>query len=116
MRRLLFITAAATALTAGALAPSAAAPLSSPAGLRSSIVDTNAIQNVAICFYIDGWNGPGLYDCGFRHRRGHGWHGRRNDHQVRGHNDHGRHGGHNDHGNHSGNHNSHNFSTDGRGR
>ena len=99
MRRLLFITAAATALTAGALTPSAvAAPLGLRPDLRSSLDDMNPIQNVAICFYIDGWNGPGLYDCGFRHRRGHGWHGRRDDHHSRGHNDHGGRGSYNDHG------------------
>jgi hypothetical protein len=113
MRRLLFIAAAATALTAGAFIPSAsAAPLGAPAGLRPSLDDMNPIQNVAICFYIDGWNGPGLYDCGFRHRHGRGWHGRRDDH--RGHNDHGNRNSRNDHGD-RGNHHSPNFSTDGRG-
>ncbi len=27
------------------------------------------------CWYADGWNGPGWYWCGYRHRRGHGWGG-----------------------------------------
>jgi len=27
------------------------------------------------CFYFDGWNGPGWYRCGWRHRRGMGWGG-----------------------------------------
>ena len=28
------------------------------------------------CFYFDGWNGPGWYQCGFAFRRGFGWGGR----------------------------------------
>ena len=35
------------------------------------------IENVALCFYVDGWNGPGLYECGFHRRQGQGWHGPR---------------------------------------
>ena len=88
MRRfLLTLTAAGAVLTAGALVPSGAAatPLGAPTSLRLVIDDMNPIQDIAICFYLDGWNGPGLYDCGYRHRRGQGWHGRRD-----GHNDHGR--------------------------
>jgi hypothetical protein len=27
------------------------------------------------CFYLDGWNGPGFYRCGWHRRRGLGWHG-----------------------------------------
>ena len=114
MRRLLFITAAATALTAGALTPSYVAAAPASPSLHPSLDEMNPIQNIAICFYIDGWNGPGLYDCGFRHRRGHGWHGRRDDHPNRGHNDHDGRGSYNDYGP-RGHHNSPNFSTDGRG-
>jgi hypothetical protein len=78
MRRFsLTLTAAAAVLTAAAFVPSTASatPLGAPTGL--GLDDMNPIQNVAICFYVDGWNGPGMYECGFRHRRGHGWHGRR---------------------------------------
>lgn len=27
------------------------------------------------CWYADGWNGPGWYWCGYRHRHGLGWGG-----------------------------------------
>ena len=27
------------------------------------------------CWYLDGWQGPGWYWCGFNHRRGFGWGG-----------------------------------------
>jgi hypothetical protein len=78
MIRKFFITAAAVAgvFAAGALtAPRAdAMPLGVPAGAVDQIDMTN---NVALCFYIDGWNGPGMYQCGYRLRRGYGWHGRR---------------------------------------
>src|SRR6266540_2821257 len=63
MRRfLLTLTATAAVLTAGALVPSGAS--ATPLGARLALDDMNPIQNVAICFYVDGWNGPGLYDCG----------------------------------------------------
>ena len=87
MRRFpLSLAAAAAALMAGALVPSSASatPLSAQTGLHLALDDMNAIQDVAICFYVDGWNGPGLYDCGYRHRRGHGWHGRRDGHESQG--------------------------------
>src|SRR5258705_13383748 len=94
MRRfLLALTATAAVLTAGAAVPSGASatPLSAPSGL--ALDGMNPIQNVAICFYVDGWNGPGLYECGFRHRRGQGWHGRREGHGDNGRlNDRGRRG------------------------
>jgi len=110
MRRfLLTLTAAAAVLTAGALVPSSASatPLSAPAGLGLVLDGMNPIQDVAICFYVDGWNGPGLYECGYRHRRGHGWHGRRDGHQDQGRvNDRGRRGDYNDR----------NDFTEGRGR
>jgi len=81
------LTAAAAVLAAGALAPSSASatPLSSSTALRTVLEDMSPVENVAICFYFDGWNGPGMYDCGYRHRRGQGWHGRREGHNDRGH-------------------------------
>lgn len=30
-----------------------------------------------LCFYLDGWNGPGFYVCGNQRIRGRGWHGSR---------------------------------------
>ena len=78
-RILLAITAAATVLATGSLVPSRveASPLSASIGASLAIEAVAPIENVAICFYLDGWNGPGLYECGFERRRGQGWHGRR---------------------------------------
>jgi hypothetical protein len=81
MRKFL-ITAAAglMVVVAGSLtAPRAEAmPLALPTGMIDQL---NMVDQVALCFYIDGWNGPGMYECGYRHRRGEGWHGRRDDHR-----------------------------------
>jgi hypothetical protein len=105
-RLLLALTTTAAVLTAGAVVPSSAA--ATPLGARLSLDGMNPIQNVAICFYVDGWNGPGLYDCGYRHRRGFGWHGRREGHNNPGHmNDRGRAGDQNGR---------HDSGTEGRGR
>jgi hypothetical protein len=78
MRKLLLTGAAAAAILAtGSVAPNvaAASPLSGTAGL--ALDGINMAENVAWCFYIDGWNGPGWYRCGYRLRRGLGWHGAR---------------------------------------
>jgi hypothetical protein len=87
MHRFLISLSAATAvLTASALVPSSvsATSLSAATGLRLAIDTMDQVENVAICFYVDGWNGPGLYDCGYRHRHGKGWHGRRDGHNAQG--------------------------------
>jgi hypothetical protein len=74
MKKFLMTAAAGAAmLVAGSLSASAMTP-----GVPSTD-GINPVSNVALCFYIDGWNGPGMYDCGFRHRRGHGWQGKRHD-------------------------------------
>src|ERR1043165_9203384 len=76
-RFILSLSAASAVLTAGVLQPSSASatPLSAATDLRHVIDTMDPVENVAICFYVDGWNGPGLYDCGYRHRHGKGWHG-----------------------------------------
>jgi hypothetical protein len=77
IRKVLIMAAAGIALAAGgSLATSSAnaMPIGLPAGAIDQIDMTEA---VALCFYIDGWNGPGMYQCGYRMRRGYGWHGRR---------------------------------------
>lgn len=87
MRRFLMtFTAAAAVLTTGALLPNAAqaTPMGTPTGLQLALDGMSPIQNVAVCFYADGWNGPGLYECGYRHRTGQGWHGRRDEGNRRG--------------------------------
>jgi hypothetical protein len=71
MYRLLLTGAAAVAvLTTASLLPNRAAamPLS---GLADKQV--SPIEKVALCFYLDGWNGPGLYQCGYRYRNGEGF-------------------------------------------
>jgi hypothetical protein len=85
-RFLLSLSAATAVLTAGVLVPNSASatPLSGATGLRLVIDTMDPVENVAICFYVDGWNGPGLYDCGYRHRHGQGWHGRRDGHNAQG--------------------------------
>ena len=85
-RFFLSLSAATAVFTAGVLVPNSASatPLSGATGLRHVIDTMNPVENVAICFYIDGWNGPGLYDCGYRHRHGKGWHGRRDGHYDQG--------------------------------
>lgn len=72
MRKFLIAASAAAILAAGS---ASAMPGTSSNGLA---VDS-PVTNVALCFYVDGWNGPGMYDCGFRYNRGHGWHGKRHD-------------------------------------
>jgi hypothetical protein len=72
-RSLLIAAAAAAVLASGALTPDRAnafvpgAPIAVPP----------AAEKVAVCFYVDGWHGPGFYECGFRFRRGEGWVGER---------------------------------------
>jgi hypothetical protein len=77
MRKFLIAAAAGLAIVvAGSLAaPRAGAmPLALPPGVTDQL---NMVEQVAFCFYIDGWNGPGMYECGYRHRHGKGWHGPR---------------------------------------
>ena len=79
MKKFLMSAAAGAALlAAGSLSASAMS-----AGVPSTD-GISPVSKVALCFYIDGWNGPGMYDCGFRHRRGHGWHGKRRDNHHHG--------------------------------
>jgi hypothetical protein len=78
-RFLLTLTAAATVLATGLLAssPVAASPLSASMGTNLPVEALAPIENVAVCFYANGWNGPGLYECGSYRRHGYGWHGPR---------------------------------------
>jgi hypothetical protein len=70
MSRFLITAAAITAFFA------AAGSASAMPGTANNIVIDSPVSNVGLCFYFDGWNGPGFYECGYRHRRGHGWHGK----------------------------------------
>jgi hypothetical protein len=85
-RLLLTVTAAATVLATGALVPNRveALPLSASMGANVAIETLAQIDKVGVCFYVDGWNGPGLYECGFHRRQGQGWHGARDGGDRRG--------------------------------
>jgi hypothetical protein len=76
MYRLLLAATAATAiLTTASLVPNCAAaiPLGGLADIPVALEEVNPIEKVALCFYLDGWNGPGLYQCGYRRRVGEGF-------------------------------------------
>ena len=74
-----FLMAAALMLAvAGTLASSRAEAMTVP--LPAS--PPSIIEQVALCFYLDGWNGPGMYQCGYRLRRGEGWHSRRDEYRY----------------------------------
>jgi hypothetical protein len=51
----------------------AAIPLGGLADIPLALERDNPIEKVALCFYLDGWNGPGLYECGYRRRYGEGF-------------------------------------------
>jgi hypothetical protein len=76
MYRLLLTGAAAAAvLTTASLIPNraTAVPLSGQADIPLALEHVSPFEKVALCFYLDGWNGPGLYQCGYRHRHGEGF-------------------------------------------
>jgi hypothetical protein len=76
MYRLLWTgTAAMAILTTVSLTPNCAAaiPLGAPADIPLALERVSPIEKVALCFYLDGWNGPGLYECGYRRRYGEGF-------------------------------------------
>jgi hypothetical protein len=76
MHRMLLTGAAALAiLTTASVMPNGAAaiPLSGLTEVPLALQQANPIEKVALCFYLDGWNGPGLYECGYRRRYGEGF-------------------------------------------
>jgi hypothetical protein len=74
-RSLLTGTAAVAILTTASLIPNRAAaiPLGGLADIPLALEQDNPIEKAALCFYFDGWNGPGLYQCGYRRRFGEGF-------------------------------------------
>ena len=74
-RLLLTGTAAMAVITSASLIPTCAAaiPLSGWADISLALEQVNPIEKVALCFYFDGWNGPGFYQCGYRRRFGEGF-------------------------------------------
>jgi hypothetical protein len=75
MYRLLLTATAATAiLTAASLMPNSATAI--PLGeldIPIALDQVTPIEKAALCFYLDGWNGPGLYQCGYQRRHGEGF-------------------------------------------
>jgi hypothetical protein len=71
MRHIFMTGSVAAAILASSLLAVQAMPVSVPP------VGLIPIENVAVCFYVDGWRGPGMYECGFRTRHGRGWVGER---------------------------------------
>lgn len=74
MRPIQLALAAATAVVLAA-GSAQASPLNALRGSQLAVDGIELTQNVQTCFYLDGWSGPGFYRCGFRNRRGLGWHG-----------------------------------------
>jgi hypothetical protein len=74
-RLLLTGTVTVTILTTASSIPSpaAAVSLSGLAEIPLALEQDSPIEKVALCFYLDGWNGPGLYECGYRRRYGEGF-------------------------------------------
>ena len=82
MRPIQLALVAATVLLAAGTAQ--ASPLNALRGAQIAADGIEVTQNVQeYCFYLDGWRGPGFYRCGFRNRRGLGWHGRADSREVR---------------------------------
>lgn len=87
MRPIQLALAAATAVVLAA-GSAQASPLNALRGTQLAVDGIEVTQNVQFCFYLDGWRGPGFYRCGFRNRKGLGWHGTADSRPVR--RDHGR--------------------------
>jgi hypothetical protein len=81
MHRMLLTAAAVTALLATAGLRAEAIPLG--ALKTMPLADADLVQKAAICFYADGWRGPGFYTCGYRLRVGEGWIREREEHRER---------------------------------
>jgi hypothetical protein len=69
---------------AGALFSSAqAAPISGAESTKRSMAGFSDVEKTQVyvyggrryCFYVDAWNGPGWYRCGYGWREGYGWGG-----------------------------------------
>jgi hypothetical protein len=84
MRTFLIAAAAATAAMAmGAAAPANAFTLPGGGGLSGAGAAVNIVDDAQVmvyrgrryCFYINGWNGPGWYRCGYAWRSGFGFGG-----------------------------------------
>jgi hypothetical protein len=85
MRKLVLTAAmvlAAWSVSVAASSRADAMAIGSPAGLGVAADSVDVTENVQYlyggrryCWYVDGWQGPGWYWCGYRLRRGYGWGG-----------------------------------------
>ena len=71
-------------ILAGAFFSSAqAAPISGAESTKRSVAGFSDVEKAQVyiyggrryCFYVDAWNGPGWYRCGYGWREGYGWGG-----------------------------------------
>lgn len=71
-------------ILAGAFFSSAqAAPISGAESTKRSVAGFSDVEKAQVyiyggrryCFYVDAWNGPGWYRCGYSWREGYGWGG-----------------------------------------
>ena len=46
--------------------------------LPPAVGSITPLKDARVCFYPDGWKGPGLYECGYQFNRGFGWLGKGN--------------------------------------
>jgi hypothetical protein len=82
MRKFVIASVATAAMISASLIGSAqAAPVGLPDGVRTAIDRLNIIEatrmwnDQSYCWYDEGWNGAGWYQCGYAKRRGYGWGG-----------------------------------------
>ena len=75
------LIATAAILGASLFAPAQAAPVGLPDGVRTAIDGLNIVELAHMmghhnyCWYEDGWNGAGWYQCGYAGRKNYGWGG-----------------------------------------
>ena len=69
-------------LATGTLLPNRAEAAPWGAAMPQAQNGINLIEAVALCFYPNGWAGPGYYQCGYRLRYGEGFYERR-EHEER---------------------------------
>jgi hypothetical protein len=72
-RLLLTGTAGMAILATASLIPNRSAAISLNGLADVPFEQVSPLEKAALCFYLDGWNGPGFYQCGYRRRYGEGF-------------------------------------------
>lgn len=68
-------------ISTGLIGSAQAAPVALPDRAQAAVDRLNIIETVhmwndqSYCWYDEGWNGAGWYQCGYASRRGYGWGG-----------------------------------------